>query len=156
MTFLQQLSHNLDSNSTVEKSRHNCKWSTECHFLHWLCDLHSFPGSCSGILSFIWVSTCGFVHLTCVSQYWLLFWYRNTLLLSVNNFIHLNLSISLLISYIIFVVGIETATSSLVRHVTFISFSCKYLVCFWHKHCLHKNTLARVFPLQKYPKMVYD
>ena len=41
--------------------------------------------------------------------------YRHTLLNEVHHFIHLNLSIALLLSLTVFVAGIETATSNEVR-----------------------------------------
>ncbi len=48
----------------------------------------------------------------------LLLMFRKELLTKVHNFIHLNLSISLLLGYVVFLSGVETAVANKVRCIT--------------------------------------
>ena len=88
----------------------------ECGVLHWSLSVHDLPASYHHLLLELWVCSVT-PELHTVSMFLIMLntkchFHRKKLFSAVHNFVHLNLSIALLLGYLVFGVGVELAASN--------------------------------------------
>ena len=114
-------------------------------FIHWMCNFNNLPYYCCGVLYIARVRLRKATKIIYKYRYWCVYtciratgrrwfpdlefmnsWYglyRKKLFRAVHTFVHLNLAISLLLGYLTFMAGIESATRSIVSIEDMLTFT---------------------------------
>ena len=90
---------------------------TASSVIHWLCNIHLVSLAHSDLLFDVWVCLVPSLTFPYVYIRWNFQWFASCskkLLSAVHNFVHLNLALSLLCAYIVFVSGVEPAVGNTV------------------------------------------